>query len=186
MKRIHDTNLLNTIWIRESKAQVSYGFVLDQSTSYVLRFVRICWIRENRLNLLKIGWIRMYDTKQIFPNWDSWTTIRYKSGVCIVRYKSFLNLFEVRICTHNTVRIHGFVKRIPASLTQWHFRNFILVEFRTRWKNLQPGWNLVESIWLVVENEVSCCFQLTWADGFIGFKLHPVNPFLSKTHNVGF
>ena len=30
--QIHDTNLMNTIWIRESKAQDSYGFVLDLCT----------------------------------------------------------------------------------------------------------------------------------------------------------
>jgi len=47
--------------------------------AYVLRFVKICWIRENRLNLLKIGWIPMYDTIQVFPCLDSWSTIRDES-----------------------------------------------------------------------------------------------------------
>ncbi len=94
-KQNHNTNLLNTVWIR-----------MDSHLIYVLRFVRIRWIRENRSNLLKIGWICMYDTKRIFPSSDSWTSVRKESGIRIVRYES--NLFEVRIRTHDTVRIHVF------------------------------------------------------------------------------
>ncbi len=39
-----------------------------------------------------------------------WSTIRYESRIRFVRHKT--NLFEVRICSHDTVRIHGFAKRI--------------------------------------------------------------------------
>jgi hypothetical protein len=41
---------------------------------------------------------------------DSWSTIRYESRIRFVRHET--NLFEVRIRIHNTVRIHGFAKRI--------------------------------------------------------------------------
>jgi len=55
----------------------------------------------------------MYNMKWIFPSPDSWTTIRCKSGICIVRYES--NLFEVRIHTHDTVRIHVFTNLLYDS-----------------------------------------------------------------------
>ncbi len=123
MNRIHDTNLM-TPGLRNKSTiqifQIPYGFAnpkhricMDLYLIYVLRFVRIRWIRDNRSNLLKIGWIRMYNTKQIFPSPDSWTTIRYESGIRIIRYKS--NLFEVRIHTHDTVRIHVFTNLLYDS-----------------------------------------------------------------------
>ena len=39
--------------------------------SFCAIVLRICWIRENRLNLLKIDWIRDHDTNRIFLNQDS-------------------------------------------------------------------------------------------------------------------
>ncbi len=121
-KRIHKTNLLNTVGIRESE---STGFVWI-CKSIVLR------IREDSLdssdlsNLLKIA-SRNESAKRIFWKWlDSWSTIQNES-------------FQVRIRGHDTVRIHGFAKRIhflrifytiPASLKKNHEE--ILLLYYTR------------------------------------------------------
>jgi hypothetical protein len=91
-KRIHETNLLNTIQIRESESQ---GFVRIRK-SIVLR------IREDSLdsldssNLLKIA-SRNESAKRIFWKWlDLWPTIRNESGFVV----------------YESIRIHGFAKRI--------------------------------------------------------------------------
>ncbi len=113
-KQIHKTNLSKTGLQNESTKQIfwnQYGFAnpkprinmdLGLCTKDSSGFVRIRWIRENRLNLLKISlwnestkWFVIHDTKQI--------------RICFVRHES--NLFEVRIHYHDTKRIHGFAKR---------------------------------------------------------------------------
>ncbi len=121
--RIHDTNLLKKGIRNESTIRIfwmPYGFA---NPKYRIRMdsfkVRLCTkIREDSwgfVGFMKTGRIfwklaGFICTIRIFPYPDSWTTIRYESGIRIVRYES--NLFEVRICTHDTVRIHGFAKRI--------------------------------------------------------------------------
>ncbi len=137
MNWIHDTNLLKTglwiksaiqifkVWIRESgftsppawickysgfMNPYFKGFVLYYSTKDSWRFVRICWIHENRLNLWKLAGFVIHDLKWIFSTPELWSTIWYESRVHFVRQGS--NLFGVRIHDHYTIRIHGFAKQI--------------------------------------------------------------------------
>ncbi len=92
MKRIHETNLLNTIQIRESESQ---GFVRIRK-SIVLRICEDSLDLLDSSNLLKIA-SQNESAKQIFWKWlDSWPTIRNESGFVV----------------YESIRIHGFAKRI--------------------------------------------------------------------------
>ncbi len=52
----------------------------------------------------------IHNSKWFFLNTDSWTTIQYESRIGFVRHRS--NLFGVRICDHDTIQTHGFMKKI--------------------------------------------------------------------------
>jgi hypothetical protein len=108
-KQIHETNLLKTRGFASPNPKDSDGFVYP----IVLR------IREDSLdsldlsNLLKIA-SRNESAKRIFWKWlDSWSTIRNESfrvRICDPRYES--NLFKSVFMTYESIRIHGFAKRI--------------------------------------------------------------------------
>ncbi len=122
-KRIHETNLLKTGLQNKSIKQIfwkQYGFAnpkpricVDFSlfkvclcTKDLSGFMRICWIRENRSNLLKII-LQNESTNWIFK--DRTRKSRFEnlwSRICQSRNK--MNLFGVRIYDHDTKRIHIF------------------------------------------------------------------------------
>jgi hypothetical protein len=66
-KQIHKTNLLKPVWIcMKPRICMDSGlFKVRLCTKDLSGFVRIRWIRENRLNLLKIS-LENKSTKQIF------------------------------------------------------------------------------------------------------------------------
>jgi len=87
-KLIHEKNLLNTVGQNESMKQIFWTgyrfvhlkhricmdtdlFIVRLCTKDLCGFVRICWIRENRLNLLKIS------LRYKFTNWIFWKHVRF-------------------------------------------------------------------------------------------------------------
>jgi hypothetical protein len=102
-KRIHETNLLNTVGIRESGPQDSYGFVVCLCSKDSWGFVGfVGFVKKGRILSKTVyetnpryGYlktlvtnrnetnpkirIRFVGTKRIFLSQDSWSTIRYES-----------------------------------------------------------------------------------------------------------
>jgi len=128
-KQIHETNLLKTRRFAKPNPKDSDGFVYP----IVLR------IREDSLdssNLLKIA-SQNESAKRIFWKWlDSWSTIRNESfqvRILDPRYES--NLFKSGFVTYESIRIHGFAKRIHV------FTNLL---YDSRILNIFPLWTSIK------------------------------------------
>ncbi len=66
--------------------------------------MRIHWIRENRSNLLKIGWIFDPQFKANLFKSSSWSRIQTESGFVI----------------HDSIQIHGFTRWIHGYTIPWY------------------------------------------------------------------
>ncbi len=131
-KRIHDTNLWKTglrnestirifkVWIRKSGFASPPAWIRkDSFCAIVLRIREVLWKqveslenqstkRIHEMNLLKT--LRIHDPRIRIP---------------FIRHKS--NLFGVRIRSHDTVRIHGFAKRIHVFMNLLYDSRILIV-----------------------------------------------------------
>jgi hypothetical protein len=116
-KRIHETNLLNTILgIRESGPQDSYGFVVCLCSKDTWGFVGfIGFVKKGRIL-----------SKTVYE-----TNPRYGYLKTLVTNRNKTNFFKSGFVIHDTVRIHGFAKRIHV-FTNLLYESRILSVYPTR------------------------------------------------------
>ena len=130
------------------------------STKDSWRFVRICLICENRLNLWKLAGFVIHDSEQIFLSQDLWSTIWYKSRIYFVWHGS--NLFGVRIRDHDRIRIHVFTNLLYNS------RNLNKLPVGPRWK---PKWRWNKT-WLNEKVEFFFSLWNYYTDWRNNFNMH--------------
>ncbi len=82
------------------------------------RFMRIFKIRENRLNLLKILRICGQESNQTF--WNSGFVDHDTNQTFLKLWNCDINLLEGRICVHDLMRIHRFVRWIHGYTIPWY------------------------------------------------------------------